>query len=58
MKTIATTFCDFETLIKNHIYVDRGYASAYGNDSRPGTLVGVKFDPKVRNITIPKIEPL
>ena len=23
MKTIATTFCDFETLIKKHIYVDK-----------------------------------
>ena len=37
---------------------DRGYASAYRNDKRPVTLVGIKFDPKVRNITIPKIEPL
>ena len=37
---------------------DRGYANAYRNDKRPVTLVGIKFDPKVRNITIPKIEAL
>lgn len=36
----------------------RGYGDAYRQDSRPITLVGIKFDPKRKNIDIPKFETL
>jgi len=35
---------------------DRGYAEPYR--ARHVTLVGIKFDPKIRNIAIPKFEAL
>ena len=37
---------------------DRGYAEPYRKVGLPVTLVGIKFDPKRKNIVLPAFEPL
>ena len=37
---------------------ERGYADKWATDPRPVTLVGINFNPNIRNIDMPIIEPL
>ena len=59
MKSIATDNYDFKTLIENgYVYVDKTDMLWKMANGRNGTLVGINFSAKKRNIDEPLIENL